>query len=1277
MINPKRFPKDEILRAFTQSMAGDQSEPVQLVDPTIIAAQSCRFVRANTRLVKIEYRTSPRRAVVMVWVLVDLSTLHIIPLTFENWAQFAREGAQYLNLDEHSALDYARTMHHLTGVCFIEAIDDVEWFSPLMLEEREALRQKLREHPPKVVEASASSVRLEWCTLDGDELKRTRWDLVLENKSDIGNMHYAGELIPANDEPPTVILSGLPINYRPPPGTRPFIVSEQAPTDDDGWQEVGAQEAHLIIRDINRQITPLIDAKRSTMRRKRLHWYDIDLLKLETRGADTPVHEILWNKGLAVALDGTAAPFHRLNDRRRAEQNWALTSVHHALEYLIFFSNHLWGSPEAGPFEIVSTPEHRCFTEADPDSVAMAPGAELEQVKAEIAPPTIERQEDGFTCADAHVFCNSALFRVTFQIDEDALVMMTSDEPLMVCRPATRESWTPPPPPQTTSRWSRGDTYRVISGAEFTEELISRDQDLNTHRIELKNCIVWGRVSLAGVDFRKGIELHGCRFRGPVDLRSTRFKEYDFIGCSFEGGLTLQRAEDGSVTLRDTVVLAGVDDGPFSRLSLNESSISSLSIVQSHCAADLDARWIRTKANAYIAGQMLADVDFSRAVVDGSFGLGCDESYELGIQIGGTLYLDNTRAESVEIYGSEINGGISFQHALIKQSIAISGYLEDSRFRPLRVGADLGLDPEGPDKAGARPVGLNLYGTLVEHNYIIFRGIDVCGTVRGDFINVGTGLFIDSSGADIVNHIDGDLELGGAHMQKILRIDQLEVTGSVYARQIETQRLSFAVGHWRDHGTSTEQAGSRFPVKIGGSLSLVGAKFTGEVCMAGVDVGASGDGDGSAATSLDLHGAQIGGTLMFYVPSGDDRLRRQDGTFASTRGLSSRFDRGIKLSGTIVNGDIVLSHVDVRDGAINLRDSEINRDITLTRHDEQEPATAGALVLDGVECLGSIDLTGLELERSDADSGRILGRNLAVRKQLSLAKEGTSAIVPGEVDLSFSKLGVLEISCHQSGGINLGRTSIDMLTVQVHEQDYPRPISLLHADIRWWQFRHGETTSSDNADDYIQLLAGDEHKQIDTWWSVENGLQSRGMEHEADQIHKQMRRWLRSQRARSARQHRGFARGISTAKLWRQAVWDWLTDSQTNPARLIVVVIVWFMVSSMIFSLPENMGPTEEALAATVDTVGDDENPEDWGLFSGVAVALRHHFPVASFTAVDDWEPRTDTALTVWRDDKGHRWQARMFTPDGYANMVSALHWIILPIILLITSHKYLRRFQT
>ncbi len=379
--------------------------------------------------------------------------------------------------------------------------------------------------------------------------------------------------------------------------------------------------------------------------------------------------------------------------------------------------------------------------------------------------------------------------------------------------------------------------------------------------------------------------------------------------------------------------------------------------------------------------------------------------------------------------------------------------------------------------------------------------------------------------------------------------------------------------------------------------------------------------------------------------------------------------------------------------------------------------------------------------RAALQSGRaVIADRATFANKLIVAKSehllDTSATIPGRLDLSGSTIGELAVSYRSFGpsdfeaddsNLNvdqkkelddsLNRAQVDKLSVfkkkpakNERKSQYPQPIDLRFSEIKWWEFRQGDKSESDDADDYLKLLEGDHHKQRHTFSSIEQNLFNRGLDGAADKVHEAMRKWLRGEsttafgrwlknRARSVRnlltifrrwlKNRGpsvgdlftpFGRWLKNRgrSVWDslnrfRSVWDLFTDSTTSPWRLICIVLIWTAFSAFgVFSNRSNIGPSEAGLTAHREwrTYRVPSHAE-WDWWSGVWMAARFHVPVAVLTAQSAWAPAHGRDLTVSIPFLPKRWG---ISPEDYANLVLGLHCLFWPVILVLWSRKFFMR---
>jgi len=389
--------------------------------------------------------------------------------------------------------------------------------------------------------------------------------------------------------------------------------------------------------------------------------------------------------------------------------------------------------------------------------------------------------------------------------------------------------------------------------------------------------------------------------------------------------------------------------------------------------------------------------------------------------------------------------------------------------------------------------------------------------------------------------------------------------------------------------------------------------------------------------------------------------------------------------------------------------------------------------MESFSCQGTTVITGLEIikkEPDDSEPARCgvfakfsrFARGLVVASRAA-GQTDEIAVIPGLLDLTGSEIRELSVSnesfpdmtvknsesfnifkwiyniyksftkqysedcitgsVEQKFGIVLNQATVNKLTSVINGSEYPQPIDLRYAEIKWWDFQNEDRSHSGTAYDFIKLLKGDPHLQRHTFRSIEKNLIDHGHDEDADLIHKEMRKWIRNNRPHTnsksllLKKIRLIPYSIRTFFLW---IWDTATGSTTTPYRLLAIVLLWFCLSTLYFSFPENIVPTSQALIAYHDELKPDQHPApgEWKGMAGFWIAVRYHIPVATFTAQDDWQPTGRDKLLFWKNGSGEGSMKRVsaITAEDYANIVTGLHWILWPVILIIASRKFFRYFE-
>ncbi|GAB4353438.1 MAG: hypothetical protein Kow006_18570 [Gammaproteobacteria bacterium] len=1228
-------------------------------------------------------------------------------------------------IDAETAADYLRvfanfaeTQSHILWP--LESPGELFFWTPLNKWERKQLSEKLGSLTLSEPRPVTSGFEIEGAALRNDELWRVSFHLYDRDVFGLNPrtpIHRKGEiLVSFEDDKP--LVTGLPANYLPRSRFRPApqLCGLDDLTSQEGRRRLGGQEAEAVIRDINHHVRPLIqpvydDLERSLITRAYLTplpFYGepgLNLVELHDcrQSGERVTRFVVWRPGFAASLHTESGCIHDLNEHLEIHHHWSLRDERDAARYLEYFCSFTWG--DHGPFQIISRPDQMPHPAADPSTAKVFPKnthllgadstADAEELLRRLQPPRFQRRSDeGGRLLDAAVFYAGTLFYARFEVGPDGSVTMLEDTPLIVWELWEGTQWRPEEPAGAIAPpidWEAEARLKPLAATDCIAEILRKGEGGQHTPVEIRNRVVSGRLNLRGESVGP-LRFDHCRFRGPVDFGHLSASGYiELHHCVFENGLDLEEAElRGRLHLKEVVVCGGRSGGG---LRLAETSVRNLLLDTVCLEGDIRAESVEVRGNLdLLSVQTLGGVDLEFCTVGQRLLISTSRSSDLPTCMHTDLVLNHSRAHSIDLQGLKVCGDLSAYQAFAEQAIDITGLGQ----RPAEFLGDV-----------------SLYGTVAEKNQLIFSGVTITGDLNLNFARVGTGLWIEpEEDSPLRNFVRGDLEMGGLRAPQLVRIRRTDIGGKLYARGLEAGEIRMAGDNVNvDEGNDTPRLEYR-PLRVGGDINLEDADIANEVYLAGIASGGA----------LRMRHARTGGDVALAIHA---KLARERGlTYGSTADegfLTADFPGGVNLSKTEIGGDVVLSAVQCQDG-IDLSDSRVRRDIEIRAVDR--PARARSLDLEGLHCEGNIDISGLRLAatctepdcrghrcdrnecRTKRKAGHVVARHMRVAGRLRSASAGETAVVPGCLDLSFSALGTLEISvdtfplrgreAHEEGarcgagsdaearlgaevcGVVLRRASIDMLSVHANESGYPRPLDLRHAEIRWWEFNRrdvstGESRRSEAAEDYIRLLTDQRNLpllQRHTWRSIENNLFNWGHEVAADEVYRAMRRWLLRQ---------------PPSGPWERFKWpfrwagDILTKGLTSPWRLLGIMGLWLLLSSWLFSLPGNIGPSEQGYfvrPAELRYVIKNPPAGEWGLGAGFWTALGFHVPVAAFTARDEWEPANDTSLAYYQKGGDIRRIGWPLSAEDYANLVLITHWIMWPVVIVLASRKLFRRAQ-
>lgn len=1163
-----------------------------------------------------------------------------------------------------------------------DTFGSLEWATPLEEVEKRSLRAALEGHPIEIRPGEHDSLLVDACVLEQDALVRKEFKVLTADTQTWSVAPGVVGDIRLGARAPRILVEGLPANYRVQPGVGLGTTQYRFAVDPEGWESLSPVDCLPILSDLDRRlVSPLDPTQLARIRRQHLPFYKLDLLRLEPGGPvgakgpdEAKIAYILWKPGFAMPLDATSAPIHQLNlllgTERGSGPNGGrvIDNASDAVLYSVFFCRYVWG--EEGPFVVlkggndpaleVLDLEHAEFDADRFDSVSAVLAAISEPTATEVPSsddePTFE--------VTTWILYGETVFTARLRVSTNGSIEMLDDNPAL----SGKVTGTPFPRHRVLQRVSGSTGATCIAACELESKM--------GEGIHLEDLVVTGQITRESLTVRM---FRRCRFRGRVDLQFLASERgLGFEDCVFENGLDLSGSHlRGTLSLERCVVVQGRHHPGTSNakpFAFENASFESLQLNHVSTTGGLSANGMRIRG---------AIVIFQSELL-------------------GELGLSALTAQSLQVEAVKAKGGIELNSCIVEQFVNLKN---------VRT---------------THGSGVSLYGAEITHNYLALDSVAVEGDLEATFLRVGTGFFLESSGA--ANTIGGSINLGGARIPSILRIRNTHVAKSIRAKAVvagdivilggglraESQESVAAVSDVAERPVVEEVAGpdanrTADTSHIGGAIDISDSEIQHHVTALDLDVGADPKEAESCISSLVLHSAKIGGSVRLYSTAEAARISRWHFPTSGTEDeFSGTWRRGLHLKDATIGGAVDLSGVRCANGAINLENAEVERDIVLRRRRSGGPATAVSLALAGLKCRGTADISGVDLSGTKTPSeddpcGAVVATMASFSKLVAAKTLQEAAIVPGRLDLSGSTIGELALSVSSFDdvvsdtnlkirGIILNRATVDKISAIRTKGRCPRPIDLRFSEIRWWEFRGDpdDPSSSDfnPVEDYVHLLDGDPNKMHHTFRAIEQNLFSQGLDDAADEIHKQMRRWLREHRTGRWRRLKNGA----------SLVWDVLTDSSTSANRLVWIVLVWLVFSTAVFSNPANIRPSDDGLsrdkAMSANTAPLGAN---WGPWAGFWMAARFHVPGPVFTARHEWEPGTDPGLTVvgenrefllpeWISREATRytnsnlrydlpvWKWSWVSPEAYANFVLAVHSVLLPVILYLFSRKAFRR---
>jgi hypothetical protein len=1097
-----------------------------------------------------------------------------------------------------------------------------QWFSPLLDEEVAECNRILRDNPVSIAPRNDHEFEIGVCVLHRGRLLRRTYTVhhADEHSRLTGQLVTERCHIGVDDPQQNAPLWSLHDNYRAEPASIYGRAQLEWLAAEHPWIQLPPDEIALIKRDLDRYVhasyqwpdAPLwCQTANVTARKRYLSFWERDLVEFRSgEGTEARTAYVLWRPGYGVMLNGKSGPIHQVNDDIRSlrERRGQPAEVMRNVDEALDYVRFFCSHVwgDEGPFTIVEGRSAPELQRATVVAWAQRFGS-AEDVLNAIAPLSCVAEQRADSIVEYRLAGWVAYGDALFETE------------LLLHRDGTIEMTDDSPLAELALREDAAplERWQTYSVRETNDEWLLRRRtvipaaSLPTHG---QDCPPIGPDTIENRTFIGPLKtrdlgmrsFRNCRFRSRVDLSGLKTNDsLSFVDCVFEGGLSLNNA-----TIDGTLQL---------------TSCTLLSDGREDESASLDA--------------------------------------------------NHLRADAVEIHNVYAARGITMAHAMILQRVVFSSFRTD----------------HGIETA------LYCYAMRIEHGYFSLRSFRLGGLLSLELARVGTIVDIDSA-PETRSLIVGNCALNGLHASNSIRIVSTDIGGALGLRSVQTDSLS----------VRTEvDVESPIPIYIGGEIDLRDCVITRHVLIASVVAGppqgATDEATHEPPVALNLRHARIGGDLRLFV----DRERGAKLAIPKLKANERHrcdLPQGIDLSNATIEGDVDMAALTCEAGGIDLSDASIACDLLITREPDMPSATARYLRMDGIECAGHTDLSGIQITGGGNVSARF-GTFGTTLKVANSTDEG--ADIEGNLDLTGSTINELAISVRSfwldrqptdedlaRHAILLKQAKIEKVTIHHDDQKYPRPIDLRYANVNWWEFRSRDGASnSDDVEQYKGLLNGDPNRQLHTYRSFEQNLVNRGHEDAADEIYWEMRWWLFTDRlsktwsqivptsgdeptsptaASSPFTWPFRAVGAAFSLVWQLIIfvaWTLPTSYKRTPAHLLIAMVIWFCISTAIFSLPANIAPSEAGLMAN-RSVQAGVQPTEWGVSDGAWLALRHHVPIAMFTAREEWEPTNDRPLSIPSVDEPLSW----LNAEDYANIVLTLHWLWWPIVLISSSRKYFRR---
>jgi hypothetical protein len=855
--------------------------------------------------------------------------------------------------------------------------------------------------------------------------------------------------------------------------------------------------------------------------------------------------------------------------------------------------------------------------------------------------------------------------------------------------------------------------------------------------LTFERCVLEGRLQASGLRVSRSLRLRGVRIArnaGGIACSLTR-ELFDKTEISLPSVLREVLREGSTFT---AIALRGCNVGSELELSFDsvkdDGEIGELSVV----AGDIDLTGCRVEGGLLLAGLWCAgDLTLASA------------SVAKGLLASVRWYSTQFRCTTLNAELAQFGGSIDLAYASFRGSCrlvlaTITGWLD---LMGCQIRGEFSL-LQSTVRGAVRLDGLTVTGDA------ILRLSKIEGRLRAE-----RATRVNGEPA----RFGGDLELSGAD------ISSLEFRGAVVEGRVRADSGHFGAIKFTLGAAREAQGGLWWPAGCAlGQLEFAGVEVDGDVELAGVQVHGtpwtsfrSTSAKAPLRSSVALQRCKVGGHLVFSLSDPCFELERWlapmvaqestagespkqkvasgrlvrwgiGNTTASSETLptqahvKSTIQGDLDLRGSQIGGNLNLQNT-LLDAKLVLDDTKVAVDIEArcdrsdssgqTKYDLE--TSCGAFSLEGLECGGTLALTGLRvLSRGrsarrrlslphDKTTGDFQGRGATIKGTVELSAITSDTIpgasptrvgarIEGRFDLSASTVERLildhssfpkrDLAPPSTRGwkVNLERATISRFDVRL----LPPPLDLTAVSIQRWEVIRDEGQSGDEADEYIHIMKAMRPLDRSVWTGIEQSLRNHANNRAADRVYVALRDEMRRRRRAS---ETGRAGGI--------ALLEWLHGALfaygTAPGRAFWAFNALLMPLMFLIALrPGNMSASDDQLATLANRCRPEANVTavctayrraisregldvqlspvdlgtDWTLRDSLAIWLRYELPIIAVTTDTDWVPSTRPSTTLTsRVELGA-------SPRSFAFLAMIGNWVLLPLYVAFLAARLVRR---